>query len=134
VTSFECNVIQKLFKVNIPFIIMNKPLNLDIQKFVDLTRRIVGGTIEAYSRSPDREEDAMDSMRNRQDQPEGLMTAADVAGFLAVSLSTVRGWVAGDEIPVVRIGRLVRFRRRDVDRWLEHRSGSREGVSGNRWN
>jgi len=77
------------------------------------------------------EEYAMKSSDYKELQGDGLMTAADVAGFLAVSLSTVRGWVARDEIPVVRIGRLVRFRRRDVDRWLEHRSGSSEGVSGN---
>ena len=49
---------------------------------------------------------------------EGLMTAQEVAAYLRCSVSTVRRFVMRGEIPYYRLGKMVRFRRREVDSWL----------------
>ena len=49
---------------------------------------------------------------------ETLLTIRDVAEFLQCSVSTVRRLVLGDKIPHFRLGKLVRFRRTDIDGWL----------------
>lgn len=46
--------------------------------------------------------------------PDTLLTAHDVARKVRVSTRTVRRLVAEGRLPVIRIGRLVRFRARDV--------------------
>jgi excisionase family DNA binding protein len=50
---------------------------------------------------------------------DGLMSVADVARYLNVSTSTVRDFIARGEIPFHRIRTLIRFRRSEVDAWLE---------------
>ncbi len=52
---------------------------------------------------------------------EALMTVAEVSEYLACSVSMVRRLAQRSEIPHYRLGRLVRFRRADVDAWLEAR-------------
>jgi len=47
-----------------------------------------------------------------------LLTIRDVAEYLQCSVSTVRRLVVGDKIPHFRVGKLVRFRRADIDGWL----------------
>ena len=47
-----------------------------------------------------------------------LMTAREVADYLQCSLSTVRRLVVRGQVPHFRLGKLVRFRRGDVDAWL----------------
>lgn len=55
---------------------------------------------------------------------ETLLTIRDVAQYLQCSVSTVRRLVMGDKIPHYRLGKLVRFRRTDIDGWLTlHRAG-----------
>ena len=44
-----------------------------------------------------------------------LLSAADVADALAVSIRTVRRMIAVGELPIVRIGRAVRIRRVDIE-------------------
>jgi excisionase family DNA binding protein len=44
-----------------------------------------------------------------------LMSVADVADALAISIRTVRRMIAAGDIPIVRIGRAVRIRRVDVE-------------------
>ena len=44
-----------------------------------------------------------------------LMSVANVADALAVSIRTVRRMIAAGDIPIVRIGRAVRIRRVDVE-------------------
>ena len=46
------------------------------------------------------------------------MTAQEVATYLRCSVSTVRRFVMRGEIPHYRLGKMVRFRRREVDSWL----------------
>lgn len=63
---------------------------------------------------------------------ERLMTAGEVASYLSCSLSTVRRLVARGEIPHYRLGKMVRFRRGQIDAWLVlHQAGkvAAEGVS-----
>ena len=55
---------------------------------------------------------------------EPLMTAGEVASYLSCSLSTVRRLVARDEIPHFRLGKMVRFKRGQIDAWLiQHQAG-----------
>ena len=52
------------------------------------------------------------------------MTAADVARYLSCSISTVRRMVARGEVPHFRLGKLIRFRRAEIDLWLtQHHEG-----------
>ena len=55
---------------------------------------------------------------------EGLMIATEVAQYLNCSISTVRRLVMKSTIPHFRLGKLVRFRRSDIDAWL---SDNRQG-------
>ena len=47
---------------------------------------------------------------------------AELAEWLKVGKSTAYGLVRKQHIPAHRIGRAIRVRRRDVERWLEDRS------------
>ena len=49
---------------------------------------------------------------------ERLMTVQELASYLRCSVTTVRRIVARGEIPHYRLGKMVRFRRREVDAWL----------------
>ncbi len=56
----------------------------------------------------------------------GLMNAEEVAKYLNIKTSKVRQMVFRDELPVIRIGRLVRFERRAIKTWID---GLRAPVS-----
>lgn len=47
-----------------------------------------------------------------------LVSHADAAGYLALGERTLRSWVAAGRIPVVRVGRSVRFDVRDLDAFV----------------
>ncbi len=59
----------------------------------------------------------------------GLWTAEEVAGYLQVSEGTVNQWVKFGRIPVVKVGRLNRFRPADIDRWLEENARPAEEAA-----
>lgn len=59
---------------------------------------------------------------NDSNQSEPLMTPEEVAAHLKVSEGTVGQWVKAGRIPVVKVGRLNRFRRSDIDAWVDERS------------
>lgn len=42
----------------------------------------------------------------------------DLALYLSVKESTVRKWVLLRKIPFVKIGKLVRFKKTEIDSWL----------------
>jgi excisionase family DNA binding protein len=46
------------------------------------------------------------------------MTARDAATYLRCSVSTVRRLVHAGELPHYRLGKMVRFRRSEIDAWL----------------
>ena len=55
---------------------------------------------------------------------ERLMTAGEVASYLSCSISTVRRLVMRGEVPHYRLGKMVRFRRVEIDGWLAmHHAG-----------
>lgn len=47
-----------------------------------------------------------------------LLTIKDLAGQLQVTPATLYAWVAQGKIPYVKLHRLVRFRREDIEGWL----------------
>jgi excisionase family DNA binding protein len=56
-----------------------------------------------------------------------LLTEQEVADYCKVSVRTVKRWRAeGTGPPFLRAGRQVRYRKRDVDAWLESRGQQSE--------
>lgn len=51
---------------------------------------------------------------------EQLMDIKEVASYLRLKESTVYAWAKNGTIPAFRLGRLWRFRRADLDAWLEN--------------
>lgn len=74
-----------------------------------------------------RQEDPEERQAGKRDRPGGrdrLMTTQEVAAYLHCSVSTVRRSVLSRRIPHYRLGKIVRFRRSDIDNWLTmHRTG-----------
>jgi excisionase family DNA binding protein len=64
------------------------------------------------------------------DKSEKFLTVLDVASLLSVRPSTVYQWVSLGEIPHYRLGRIVRFRRKDLEVWVE--GFRKERVDGER--
>src|SRR5712692_143883 len=59
---------------------------------------------------------------------ETFLTAEEVLEYLQVNLRTVYRLIKAGKIPAVRVGRQWRFRKRDIDVWLDSqrpRGGSR---------
>jgi len=50
---------------------------------------------------------------------EKLLTAKQVSELLEVKVSTVYDWVYRRMIPYVKLGRLVRFKKPEVFRWVD---------------
>jgi excisionase family DNA binding protein len=60
---------------------------------------------------------------------EVFLTTEEVLAYLQVNLRTVYRLIKAGKIPAVRVGRQWRFRKRDIDTWLDsQRSGSSVGV------
>ena len=54
------------------------------------------------------------------------MRSEEAADYLGVCVGTIRNWVSQKRIPFVRRGRIVRFQRKDLDKWLRN-GGTRSG-------
>src|SRR5687767_8828394 len=50
---------------------------------------------------------------------EGFLTTEEVLEYLQINLRTVYRLIKAGKIPAVRVGRQWRFRKRDIDAWLE---------------
>lgn len=64
----------------------------------------------------------------------GLLTREDAATYLRIRAQTLAAWASSGRyaIPFVRVGRAVRYRREDLDRWLDSRTvmpSERESVA-----
>src|ERR1700754_2388834 len=59
---------------------------------------------------------------------EGFLTTEEVLEYLQVNLRTVYRLIKAGKIPAVRVGRQWRFRKRDIDAWLD-RQRPRGGVA-----
>jgi excisionase family DNA binding protein len=59
--------------------------------------------------------------RRHAEPTQALLTAGDVATMLQVSAAWVRDHATRKQprLPVVRVGKLLRFRASDVERWIE---------------
>lgn len=54
------------------------------------------------------------------DESEKFLTVFDVALLLSIRPSTVYKWASLGEIPHYRLGRIVRFKRKDLEAWVEN--------------
>jgi len=57
---------------------------------------------------------------------EALLTRREAAVYLKLAVQTLASWASNGRynLPFMKVGRLVRYRRGDLDRWLASRSGS----------
>jgi len=53
------------------------------------------------------------------DKSDKFLTVHDVASLLSVRPSTVYQWASLGQIPHYRLGRIVRFKRKDLEAWVE---------------
>jgi excisionase family DNA binding protein len=58
-------------------------------------------------------------MRIESNSAPRLMTVTDAARYLAVSVSTLYGWVYQRRIPFVKVGRALRFEVVDLDSFIQ---------------
>ena len=56
---------------------------------------------------------------------EGFLTTEEVLDYLHVNLRTVYRLIKAGKIPAVRVGRQWRFRKRDIDAWLDSQGARR---------
>jgi excisionase family DNA binding protein len=59
--------------------------------------------------------------------PDRLLTLQDVASYLQLSVRTVRRLIASERLAVVRLGRAIRVRPRDLEAFVAS-SGQRRSV------
>ena len=59
-----------------------------------------------------------------------LMNVPELAALLKVRVSTVYHWAQGGVLPFYRVGRLLRFRRTDIQDWISSRGIRAKPVSG----
>ena len=53
---------------------------------------------------------------------ENLLTPQEIADVLGVSKSTIYQWTHQEYIPHVKLGRFVRFRKSQIEIWLEKKA------------
>jgi excisionase family DNA binding protein len=61
----------------------------------------------------------MDTKSDSEDAAQVFMTAAEVAAWLRVGVSTVYSWVSNGRIPFLRFNGIVRFPRHQLTRWMQ---------------
>src|SRR5581483_10966794 len=59
---------------------------------------------------------------------ETFLTTEEVLEYLQVNLRTVYRLIKAGKIPAVRVGRQWRFRKRDIDAWLDSQRGPRNAA------
>ena len=59
-------------------------------------------------------------MTSTNNEDHGLMTVKEVSEYLRVSRASIYHLVKERKIPVSRIGKHIRFRKRIIDEWLTH--------------
>jgi excisionase family DNA binding protein len=50
-----------------------------------------------------------------------LLSAEEVGKILKLSKSTVQRWCHGGKLPAVKMGKMYRVRKKDLDRWYEEK-------------
>ena len=51
-----------------------------------------------------------------------LLDTTEAAGYLGIRKNTLYEWVVQEKVPHIKVGRLVKFRREDLDEWLKKRT------------
>ena len=51
-----------------------------------------------------------------------LMSVAEAAKYLSVRVSTLYSWASQKKIKYYKVGRLLRFEKSDLSRWLDERA------------
>ncbi|MEI9479670.1 MAG: hypothetical protein A2351_00740 [Omnitrophica bacterium RIFOXYB12_FULL_50_7] len=51
-----------------------------------------------------------------------LLTIEEISGMLGVRKSTLYSWSHQRRIPYIKVGSLLRFRMRDIEKWLEQQT------------
>jgi len=51
-----------------------------------------------------------------------LLDTKEAAEFLGISKNTLYEWIIQRKIPHIKVGRLVKFRREDLEAWLKKRT------------
>jgi excisionase family DNA binding protein len=69
--------------------------------------------------------DRLDELGSLSMPKKEILTLKDVAEITSYKVSYLRQLVFRDEIPSVRLGRSIRFNRKDVEQWLEEKSSNR---------
>jgi len=65
----------------------------------------------------------LNGLQANPSQTDDLMGVAELGKYLGgVSRDWIYQRTAGNEIPFVKVGRMIKFRRSDIDRWLSTRS------------
>ena len=59
-----------------------------------------------------------------------LLTVEEIADYLHVKPSTIYQWTHQGFIPHVKLGNRIRFRLRQVDRWIEKRANGGRPMRG----
>jgi PTS system nitrogen regulatory IIA component len=52
---------------------------------------------------------------------ESLMSVKELAAYLQVDMSTIYLWSQRGQIPAMKVGNMWRYRRSEIDTWLESR-------------
>jgi excisionase family DNA binding protein len=60
----------------------------------------------------------MEPERSAEDDDSPWMTPVATAKYLRVALGTLRNWTSARYVPFARRGRVVRYNREVLDRWL----------------
>lgn len=60
--------------------------------------------------------------KEKQDIMENMMTVEEAAKYLGVNNSFIRKKVQTSEIPYFKVGKYLRFRKSEMDKWLESNS------------
>jgi excisionase family DNA binding protein len=69
--------------------------------------------------------DAVARLAGAAQQPGPWLTATEAAEYLRVAEGTLRNWTSMKYVPHVKRGRLVRYHRDELDRWMA--GGARRG-------
>jgi excisionase family DNA binding protein len=61
---------------------------------------------------------------------ETYLTAKEVALFLKLSLQTIRRYTMNKEIPFHKINRVVRYKKSEIEIWVEKRAAQNSSLEG----
>lgn len=50
-----------------------------------------------------------------------LLSTQEAAACLGIRITTLYAWVCQRKIPFIKVGKLVKFKDRDLDKWVEER-------------